>query len=135
MDSLYTVATTPQFNVTPYQLLWCILNPLIVAGLLRVWSLAPSRGAAWTVALTTAVAVLFWNWSIAFNQSTRFLNIDAPVVFFPISWADFFDGVMVTAANALVLGFGVARKEPAFAAVRMAGLAGLVVLLTDVYLF
>jgi hypothetical protein len=135
MSGLIQLATTPVFYVTPYQLLWCVLNPVIVLLLIRAFGLAPPPHIAVTSAVVTGVAVLFWNWTIAFNGSTHSLNIDAPVVFFPISWADFFDGITVVALNALVLGLGVAGREPAKVVARITALAGLIVLLTDTFVF
>ena len=79
------------------------------------------------------IAVILWNWSIAFNQSTIYLNVDAPI--FRISWADALDAVCVFACTALILGAVVNREAPAEWVVKVTGLAALVTLVTDVFLF
>src|SRR5262245_11813413 len=135
MSDLYAFATTPVFFITPYQLLWSVLNPAILLALLRTFKLAPSRRAAVTAAVATGIAVLLFNWTIEMNGTAGPLNHDAPILIFPISWADFFDGLSAIAVNALVLGFGPMRQATGQAVARMALLAGVVVLLTDVFLF
>ncbi len=58
MGALYDFATTLIFYVTPYQLLWCVLNPVVVLLLLRALGLASSPPVALTSALATGFAVL-----------------------------------------------------------------------------
>jgi fucose 4-O-acetylase-like acetyltransferase len=95
----------PIFYLTPYIALWSIANGLIAIGLIWGLKLSRSRQTLIATALTTAIASIFWNWSIEFNQSTIYLNVDRPI--FRISWADALNGVGVFALTSIVLGMWV----------------------------
>lgn len=125
--------TTPIFYLTPYIFLWSIFNGIIVFGLIRVLKLSGSKSTQVVAALTTAIASIFWNWSIEFNQSTVHLNVDHP--FLRISWADALNGVCVFALTSLVLGLWVNPQHKAVAIARIAGLAALVTAFTDTFFF
>jgi hypothetical protein len=124
---------TPIGFLTPYILGWAIVNGLIVMGVLKLLKLGAARKTLAVTGLTTAVAVILWNWSIEFNQSTVHLNVDHPVL--RISWADALDGVGVFALTALVLGLWVSPRSPAALVVKMAGVAALVTVVTDTFCF
>jgi hypothetical protein len=124
---------TPIGFITPYILGWAVLNGLIVVGVLKLLKLGAARKMRLATGLTTAVAVILWNWSIEFNQSTVHLNVDHPVL--RISWADGLDGVGVLALTALVLGLWVSPQSPAALVVKMAGVAALVTVVTDTFCF
>ncbi len=85
------------------------------------------------IAGATAIASILWNWSIEFNKSTVYLNIDHP--YLRISWADSLNGVCVFALTSLVLGALTDKQSPALRVVKMAGIAALVTLFTDTFFF
>jgi hypothetical protein len=89
-----------------------------------------ARASVWIAA---SLASLLWNWSIEFNGSTRYLNVDHPI--FRISWADALNAVCVFATVSSVLGFFTARDDPLNLMARVAGLAALVTVLADTFLF
>jgi hypothetical protein len=124
---------TPIFFLTPYIALWSTLIGAITVTLLRPFKLelpAQARASVWIAA---SLASLLWNWSIEFNGSTQFLNVDHPI--FRISWADALNAVCVFAAVSSVLGWFTARDVPANLVARVAGLAALVTVLADTFLF
>ena len=125
--------TTPIFFLTPYILLWSLLNGVLLIGLLRVLKIAvPTR--TWVAAaLTTATASILWNWSIAFNQATVYLNVDHP--YLRISWADTLNSICVFALTSLVLGLLINPQEPARWVAKIAGLAAVITVITDTFLF
>jgi hypothetical protein len=130
---MMTFLTTPIFFLTPYIFIWSILNGLIVIGLLKLVKIKTSRTSMSAIAGATAIASILWNWSIEFNKSTVYLNIDHP--YLRISWADFFNGVCVFALTSLVLGALTDKQSPALRVVKMAGIAALVTLFTDTFFF
>ena len=125
--------TTPIFYLTPYIFLWSVLNGLIVVGLLKLLKIRASRSTLTATAITTAIASILWNWSIEFNRSTIYLNVDHP--YLRISWADFFNGVCVFALTALVLGAWIDREEPARAVAKISSIAALLTIFTDIFFF
>jgi hypothetical protein len=128
-----TFLTTPIFFLTPYVFVWSILNGLIVVGLLKLLKLKTARKTLIATALTTAIASVLWNWSIAFNQSTIHLNIDHP--YLRISWADALNGVCVYALTTLVLSALISPQEPARVITKIAGIAALLTIFTDTFFF
>jgi hypothetical protein len=125
--------TMPVFYLTPYIALWSVLIGVITIALLRPFKLELSTQARASVWIAASIASLLWNWSIEFNGSTQFLNVDHPI--FRISWADALNVVCVFAAVSSVLGFFTAREVPANVLARVAGLAALVTVLADTFLF
>jgi hypothetical protein len=125
--------TTPIFFITPYIVLWSVLIGAISLALLKPCKLELSAQARASVWIASSLASLLWNWSIEFNGSTRFLNVDHPI--FRISWADALNAVCVFAAVSSVLGWFTARDGPASLVARVAGLAALVTVLADTFLF
>jgi hypothetical protein len=125
--------TTPIFFLTPYIVLWSLANGLIVIGLLILLKIKVSRIAKLVTASTTAIASMIWNWSIEFNQSTIYLNVDHPI--FRISWADALNGVCVFALTSLVLGLWVNRESKAGLVVWVAGIAALLTTFNDTFFF
>jgi hypothetical protein len=125
--------TTPIFYLTPYIFLWSIFNGIIVFGLILVLKLSGSKSTQLAAALTTAIASILWNWSIEFNQSTIYLNVDHP--YLRISWADTLDGVCVFALTSLVLGLWVNPQNKAVAIARIALVAALLTTFTDTFFF
>lgn len=133
MNALILFLTTPIFFLTPYIALWSVLIGAITVALFKPFKLelpAQARASVWVAA---SLASLLWNWSIEFNGSTQFLNVDHPI--FRISWADAMNAVCVFAAVSSVLGFFTARDVPANLVARVAGLAALVTVLADTFLF
>jgi hypothetical protein len=125
--------TTPVFFITPYIALWSLLIGAITVALLNPLKLelpAQARASVW---IAVSLASLLWNWSIEFNGSTKFLNVDHPS--FRISWADALNAVCVFAAVSSMLGFFTARAVPAYLLARVAVLTALVTVLTDTFLF
>ena len=133
MNTVIAFFTTPIFFLTPYIALWSILIGAITVALLRPLKLELSAQARASVWIAASLASLIWNWSIGFNGSTQFLNVDHPI--FRISWADALNAVCVFAAVSSVLGFFTARDVPANILARVAGLAALVTVLADTFLF
>jgi hypothetical protein len=125
--------TTPIFFLTPYILGWSILNGLIVVGLLKLLKLKTSRKTLIATALTTAIASILWNWSIAFNQATIHLNVDHP--YLRISWADALNGICVYALTVFVLGTFINPQETARVIAKIAGIAALLTVFTDTFFF
>jgi hypothetical protein len=125
--------TTPIFFITPYIALWSVMIGAITIALLRPFKLELSAQVRASVWLAASIASLLWNWSIEFNGSTQFLNVDHPI--FRISWADALNAVCVFAAVSSVLGFFTAREVPANLITRVAGLTALVTVLADTFLF
>jgi hypothetical protein len=125
--------TTPVFFLTPYIALWSVLIGAITVALLRPFKFELSVQARASVWIAASLASLLWNWSIEFNGSTPFLNVDHPI--FRISWADALNAVCVFATVSSVLGFFTAREVPANLITRVAGLAALVTVLADTFLF
>lgn len=130
---MITFFTTPIFYLTPYIALWSVLIGAISVALLRPLKLELSAQARASVWISASVASMLWNWSIEFNGSTQFLNVDHPI--FRISWADALNAVCVFAAVSSVLGFFTSRAVPANLLARVAGLAALVTVLADTFLF
>lgn len=125
--------TTPIFYLTPYIALWSILIGAISVMLLKPFMLELPFAARVSVWLAASSASMIWNWSIEFNGSTQFLNVDHPI--FRVSWADSLNGVCVFAAVSGALGFFTARSVTANVVARVAGLAALITLLADTFLF
>ena len=125
--------TTPIFFLTPYIALWSIFNGLLTIGLLPYLKLKTSRLTKLATAVTTALSSMLWNWSIEFNQSTIYLNVDHP--YLRISWADALNGMGVFALNVLVLGLWVNPQGQAATVVKIAGGAALVTIVTDTFCF
>jgi hypothetical protein len=125
--------TTPIFFLTPYIFLWSILNGMLTIGLLQLLNIKTFRMTKLATALTTAIASILWNWSIEFNQSTIYLNVDHP--YLRISWADTLNGVCVFALTSLVLGFWVNRQSQATTVAQIAGVAALLTIFTDTFFF
>jgi hypothetical protein len=125
--------TTPIFFITPYIALWSVLIGAITVALLKPLKLELSVQARASVWIAASLASLLWNWSIEFNSSTPFLNVDHPI--FRISWADALNAVCVFATVSSVLGLFTAREVSANLVARVAGLAALVTVLADTFLF
>jgi hypothetical protein len=125
--------TTPIFYLIPYIALWSVLIGAITAALLGPFKLELSAQARASVWVAASLASLLWNWSIEFNGSTKFLNVDHPI--FRISWADALNAVCVFSAVSSVLGFFTARDIPANLLARVAGLAALITIFADTFLF
>jgi hypothetical protein len=127
------VLTQHVFYLTPYIFFWSFLNGTIALGVLKLLNNPISRKNQVATALTTAIASILWNWSIEFNQSTIYLNVDHPI--FRISWADAFNGIGVFAFVSLVLGFWVNPGHSAITIARIAGIAAIVTIVTDTFFF
>lgn len=125
--------TTPLFFLTPWIILWAVLTG-ILAALIAARVFHPvARTLIWQAAAATTLSILLWNWSIEFNQSTIYLNVDHPLL--RISWADLIDGIGVLALTALVLGLGRGHEEPAGRIVGIATLASIITIVTDTFCF
>jgi hypothetical protein len=125
--------TTPIFFLTPYIALWSIVNGLLAIVLLKLLNIKTSSITKLATASTTAIASMLWNWSIEFNQSTVYLNVDHP--YLRISWADALNGVCVFALTSLVLGLWVNPQHQAVTIVRIAGIAAILTTFTDTFFF
>jgi hypothetical protein len=130
---MITFLTAPIFFLTPYIFFWSVGNGLMVVGLLKLLKMKVSRTVLVATALTTAIASILWNWSIAFNQSTIHLNVDHPIL--RISWADALNGVCVFALTALVLGLWITPQEQAKVVSKIAFVAALLTVFTDTFFF
>ncbi len=133
MNTVITFFNTQIFDLTPYIALWSVLIGAITVALLKPLKLELSAQARASVWIAASLASLIWNWSIGFNGSTQFLNVDHPI--FRVSWADTLNAVCVFAAVSSALGWFTARDIPANILARVAGLAALVTILADTFLF
>jgi hypothetical protein len=123
----------PIFFLTPYIVIWSIVNGLLAIGIVKLLKIGTSSKTKLALGLTTAIASILWNWSIEFNRSTIYLNVDHP--YLRISWADALNGVCVLALNSLILGGWIAPHTPAATVVKMAGIAAIVTIFTDTFFF
>jgi hypothetical protein len=123
----------PIFFLTPYILIWSVANGAISIGIVKLLKISTSSKTKIAIGLTTAIASILWNWSIEFNQSTIYLNIDHP--YLRISWADALNGVCVFALNSLVLGWWINPHTQAATVVKIAGIAAIVTIFTDTFFF
>jgi hypothetical protein len=92
---------TPIFYLTPYIFLCSIANGFITIGLLKLLKVRTDSTTKTAIVISTALASMLWNWSIEFNRSTVYLNVDHP--YLRISWADALNGICVFALVSLVL--------------------------------
>jgi hypothetical protein len=76
---------------------------------------------------------MLWNWSIEFNQSTVYLNVDHS--YLRISCADTLNGVCVFALTSLVLGLWANPQGQATTVAKIAGIAALWTIFTDTFFF
>ncbi len=103
---------------------------LVAAILGAVWPWARRRGRFAIAAIATASTFVAWRLVLGGANATG-LDVDAPVI--GVSWEDVGSGILAFAATALALGLGPDRKEPALQVVGASALAGLVVLIYDVF--
>jgi hypothetical protein len=125
--------TTPIFYITPYIIFWSLLNGLIVYGLIRLIKIHISRRSQIIAAIATALTSIAWNWSIVFNRSTVYLNVDHPSL--RISWADGLNGICVFAIISFLLGQFTSKKCQAEIVTTTATLAAVVTVVTDIFFF
>ncbi len=125
--------TKPIFFLTPYIFMWSVLNGMIALSLLQLLKINTSKRTKIATGLATAIASILWNWSIEFNQSTIYLNIDHP--YLRISWADALNGVGVFALTSVVLGCWTNQQTAAVTVAKIAGIAAIVTILTDTFFF
>lgn len=128
-----TFFTTQIFYLTPYIFGWSLINGLVSIGLLALLKMRLSFPVRVATGLTTAIASILWNWSIEFNRSTIYLNIDHP--YLRISWADALNGVCVFSLTVLVLGLFIAPQELVKTVVKIAGIAALWTSFADTFFF
>jgi hypothetical protein len=125
--------TTPIFYLTPYIFCWSLFNGLVILLLLSLLKIRISRPIQIATALATAIGSMLWNWSIEFNRSTIYLNVDHP--YLRISWADALNGFCVFSLTVLVLGLFIAPQESAQKVAKIAGVAALWTTFTDTFFF
>ncbi len=125
--------TTPIFYLTPYIFCWSLLNGLVTILLLFLLKIRISRPRQIATGLTTAIGSILWNWSIEFNRSTIYLNVDHS--YLRISWADALNGVCVFGLTVLVLGLLVAPQESAQKVAKIAVVAALWTIFADTFFF
>jgi hypothetical protein len=125
--------TTPIFHLTPYIFAWSLLNGGVTIALLSLLKIRISRPMQIATGLTTAISSMLWNWSVEFNRSTIYLNVDHP--YLRISWADALNGVCVFGLTVLVLGLLIAPQESAQKIAKVAGVAALWTVFTDTFFF
>jgi len=103
---------------------------LVAVVLAAAWPWARGRGRFAVAAIATAVTFVGWRLVLG-GANAAGLDVDAPVI--RASWEDVGSGVLAFAATTLVLGLGADREEPARRVVGAAALAGLVVLVYDIF--
>jgi hypothetical protein len=113
-------------------LLGALVAGLLAAGALALWPWARRRGRFAVAGVATALGFAAWNATLNVTNATGF-DVDAPLV--RVSWQDAGSGVLAFAATALALGLLLEREEPARRVVGAAALAGLVVLVFDIFGF
>ncbi len=109
-----------------------IIAGLLAAAALAAWPWARREGRFAVAGLASALGLAAWNTTLNLTNGTGF-NVDAPLV--RVSWQDAGSGVLAFAVTALALGLIVARSEPARRVIGAAALAGLVVLVFDIFGF
>jgi lipopolysaccharide export LptBFGC system permease protein LptF len=109
-----------------------IIVGLLAAAALMTWPWARRAGRFAVAGLAAALGFAAWNATLNLTNGTGF-NVDAPVV--RVSWQDAGSAVLAFAVTALALGLSVARDEPARHVIGAAALAGLVVLVFDIFGF
>jgi len=121
--------------ITWSQILYGATLSAIVAAAVLIFTSRPRRI---TIIVTGAVAAalgpIAWNAILHTVNGSEFF-VDAPLVVFPVSWQDTGSGVFATAAAALLLGFGPARRESGQRLSLQALIVGLSALVVDVYLY
>lgn len=133
MPAIINFFTTPIFYLTPYIFLWSLLNGVIAIALLKLLKIKLDLTAQIATAITTAVASILWNWSIEFNKSTIYLNVDHP--YLRISWADALNGVCVFALTSFILGQFISKGEQAYLVTKVASIAAILTVFTDTFFF
>jgi hypothetical protein len=83
--------------------------------------------------LAALVAPIGWNAILRATHAREFFT-DAPTGAFPVSWQDTGSGVFTVAVASVLLG-ALHRRAPAGRVLALAGLAGLVAFLVDIYLY
>ncbi|MGB7712817.1 MAG: hypothetical protein WBL95_25320 [Microcoleus sp.] len=132
MNALINVFTTPIFYLNPYIFMWSVLNGLITLGILKIIKIKLALNSQIATAVTTAVASILWNWSIEFNLSTIYLNVDNP--YLRISWADALNGICVLAIISIWGGF-INKTSPAQLVAKIASIAAILTVFTGTCLF
>jgi hypothetical protein len=83
--------------------------------------------------LAAFAAPIGWNAILRATHAREFFT-DAPIPLFPVSWQDTGSGVFTLAVGSAVLG-AFHRRAPAGRVMAVAGVAGLVAFLVDIYLY
>src|SRR5215213_1109184 len=109
-----------------------VITGVLSAVVLWIWPWGRVRGRFALGALTTAVGLMAWNFTLDHTNAVGF-DVDAPVI--RVSWQDAGSAVLAFAVTALVLGLGTERHESAQRAVGAAAIVGLVALVYDIFLF
>lgn len=83
--------------------------------------------------LAAFCAPIGWNAILRATHAREFFT-DAPIAVFPASWQDTGSGVFTLAVGSIVLG-AIHRRAPAGRVMAVAGVAGLVAFLVDIFLY
>src|SRR5829696_1086627 len=108
------------------------LTFVLVAVVLRFVAHAPTATVLAT-ALAGALSAIGWN-AILHHTGGDFF-VDAPIVFFPVSWQDTGTGVFAFAGVSLALGLGPERRSQTGTSTRLALLAAAAAFAVDIYLY
>ena len=103
---------------------------VLAAGALAVWPWARARGRFAIAGVATLLAWIAWHLLLNATQAFGF-DVDAPII--RVSWEDVGSGVVALVAIVLVFGLGTERREPASRVVGAASIAGLAVMILDVF--
>ena len=120
-------------NLPNNVIFWSLINGVLVAFLIFVLGIHRSPKIIFFASITTIAAILLWNWSMNFNGSVVNLDIDAR--YLRISWADALDTISVYALTSFVMATFILRDEKGKKVAAIAGIAALITLLTDTFLF
>jgi len=107
-----------------------VVAGVLTALVLAAWPWVRTSRAFAIAGITTTLGMMAWN-SILHVSDTASLNVDAPVI--GLSWQDVGSGVWAFLATALVLGLIVLREEPARRIVGVAGIAGVIAMVVDIF--
>ncbi len=118
------------YNLPESAMFGLIGGVLVATVLAGVWPWTRGRGRLAIAAAATATTFVAWRLVLDSANATG-LDVDAPVVH--ASWEDVGSGLLAFTATALALGLGADREEPALRVVGAAALAGLVVMVYDIF--
>lgn len=115
----------------PYIFIWAIIIAISVFSYSYTIVLAKNLKTSLITGIVAFFSIFIWNYTIELNQSTIYLNVDHPI--FRISWADFWDSILVTGILSFGLNFinNITSKQ----IIKISLFAFIITLFADIFLF